>query len=84
MAYRAFFSKIAFQDVQKLPPKLRQKLQEIITQQILPDPYAGKKLVGDLKGLYSVKLTYQNRIVYSIDQEHQIVYIHRARTHYGE
>jgi Txe/YoeB family toxin of Txe-Axe toxin-antitoxin module len=48
------------------------------------DPFSGKKLVGDLDGFYSVRLTYKDRIVYSVDEKSHTVFVHRARTHYGE
>ena len=47
-------------------------------------PYEGKKLLGHLAGSYSYRLTYQDRIVYSIDDVTRTVYIERARTHDGE
>jgi Txe/YoeB family toxin of Txe-Axe toxin-antitoxin module len=40
--------------------------------------------LGDLSGSYSYRLTYKDRIVYSLDEERRIVYVERARTHYGE
>lgn len=57
---------------------------EILSAIIGRDPYAGKKLVGELAGSYSFRLTYQDRIVYSIDSQKKIIYIERAKTHYGE
>jgi len=59
-------------------------LKEILQNRIAIDPYSGKKLVGDLSGFYSVRLSYQDRIVYSIDDAEAIVYIHRVKTHYGD
>ena len=82
--YHIFFTKEAAKDVKKLNPKLQKKLKEILTNNIANDPFSSKKLVGDLEGFYSVRLTHQDRIVYSIDQENHTVFIHRARTHYGE
>ena len=82
--YRIRFTRIAVKDFSKLTPKLRKKLQEILTEVISRDPYEGKKLIGDLHGSYSYRLTFQDRIVYSIDEENRTVYIERARTHYGE
>jgi Txe/YoeB family toxin of Txe-Axe toxin-antitoxin module len=70
--------------VKKLSPKLKNKLYDILTEVIAKDPYQGKKLIGDLEGSYSYRLTYQDRILYSIDRAKKIVYIERARTHYGE
>ena len=78
------FTKEAAKDVKKLPPRLKEKLREILLSQIVVDPFSGKKLVGDLQGFYSVRLTYRDRVVYSIDSESRTVFVHRARTHYGE
>lgn len=84
MIYQVRFTKEAKKDIAKLTPKLKQKLQEIIRDKISVNPYRGKKLVGDLTGFFSIRLSYQNRIIYTIDQDQQIIYIHRAKTHYGE
>ncbi len=84
MIYEIRFSRQAEKDIRKLTPKLRNKLKEILRNRIAVDPYAGKALVGDLKGCYSVRLSYQDRIVYAVEEERVIVYVLRARTHYGE
>ncbi len=78
------FTKQGKKDVERLPPKLKTKLREILVEVIAHNPYEGKKLLGDLAGSYSYRLTYKDRIVYSLDPELRIVYIERARTHYGE
>jgi len=59
-------------------------LREILIEVISRKPYEGKKLIGDLHGSYSYKLTFQDRIVYSIGEENKTIYIERAKTHYGE
>ncbi len=82
--YEIRFSKEAKKDVKRLSPKLRAKLKTILLEVITEDPFAGKKLLGDLAGNYSYRLTYKDRIVYSIDEAAGIVYVKRARTHYGE
>ncbi|MDY6839522.1 MAG: type II toxin-antitoxin system mRNA interferase toxin, RelE/StbE family [Thermodesulfobacteriota bacterium] len=82
--YEIRFTKEAVKDVEKLSPRLKKKLKEIAVNLISVEPYAGKKLVGDLKGFYSIRLTYRDRIVYSVDEANKTVYVHRARTHYGE
>lgn len=74
----------AEKDIRKLRPKLKNKLLDILTEVIAKDPFQGKKLLGDLEGSYSYRLSFQDRIVYNIDTEKRIVYIERARTHYGE
>lgn len=83
-AYEIRVTRRAEKDIQKLPPKLKQKLLEILTEVIAKNPFEGKKLIGDLLGSYSYRLTYQDRIVYSVNREKKIVYVERAATHYGE
>jgi len=82
--FQVRFTKRARKDVEKLTPKLRQKLRDILTEVIAEDPYAGKRLLADLEGSYSYRLTFKDRIVYSLDEKRLIVYVERARTHYGE
>lgn len=82
--YEIRITKEALKDIKKLTPRLKAKLQDILERQISLDPYSGKKLIGQLKGFYSSRLTFQDRIVYSIDDENEQVTIHRAKTHYGE
>jgi len=82
--YIIVFTKQAFKDVKSLSPKLKAKLKAILLEVISEDPFCGKKLLGDLHGNYSYRLDLKNRIVYSIDQEENIIYVKRARTHYGE
>jgi mRNA-degrading endonuclease RelE of RelBE toxin-antitoxin system len=83
-AWEVRFTKQAKKDVEKLPPKLRAKLRDILVEVLAQDPYAGKRLLGDLEGSYSYRLTYRDRIVYSLDEEERVLYVERARTHYGE
>jgi mRNA-degrading endonuclease RelE of RelBE toxin-antitoxin system len=84
MPYEIRFTKVAFKDVKNLSPKIQKKLKEIVSGQLAANPYIGKRLVGDLEGLFSLRLTLKDRIVYSVDEKNQIIYIHRAKTHYGE
>ncbi len=79
--YEVRFTKEAHKDFKRLSPRLKKRLKEIIMNQIVPDPQGGKKLVGDLRGFYSVRLAYRDRIVYSIDQKNCLVFVHRVRTH---
>lgn len=84
MAYQVIFTKEAYKDIKKLTSKNKKKLKDIIENQISKDPLGGKKLVGDLSGFYSTRLTYQDRIVYSVDRKNKVIYIHRTKTHYGD
>ena len=80
--FRVQITRRAQKDISTLTPKLKNKLREILINRIAVNPYDGKKLVGDLKGCWSVRLTLKDRVVYSIDEENRIVNILRARTHY--
>ena len=84
MIYEIRFTKEAKKDVDKLSPKLKEKLKKIIQEQITQNPYEGKKLVGDLTGFFSLWLNYKDRILYTIDDHQKLIYIHRVKTHYGE
>jgi Txe/YoeB family toxin of Txe-Axe toxin-antitoxin module len=82
--YQIAFTRQAQKDIAKLTPKLKTKLKAILRNKIAMAPQAGKPLLGDLTGYYSVRLSFQDRIVYRIEQEHCVVLIVRAKSHYGE
>ena len=83
-AYIVLITRQAKKDIEILSPKLKEKLRTILTEIIAKNPYEGKKLIGDLVGSYSYRLTYQDRIVYSVDETTKTIYLEQARTHYGE
>ena len=82
--FQILITKQAKKDIDALSSKEKSKLKIILESVISENPYQGKKLLGPLIGNYSYRLTINNRIVYSINTEERIVYIKRARTHYGE
>lgn len=82
--YNIRITRQAQKDIDKLTPKLRRKLRQILVNVLAENPYEGKKLLGELAGNYSFRLTYKDRIVYSIDENSRTIFIKRARTHYGE
>ncbi len=81
--YEVRITKQAFKDIKELSPKMKAKLKSILIEILTNTPYEGKKLIGNLSGNYSIRLNLQDRIVYSIDEDNKIVYVKRARTHYG-
>ena len=83
-AFAIRFTREAAKDVKTLSPRLKKKLREILLADVATAPFSGKKLVGDLSGFYSVRLTHKDRIVYSVDEATRTIYVHRARTHYGD
>ncbi len=48
----------------------------------LPPPF--EKLVADLTGLFSRRITIKHRLVYEVDSERRQVTIYRMFSHYGE
>ena len=81
--YEVRITKQAFKDIKELSPKMKAKLKSILIEILTNTPYEGKKLIGNLSGNYSIRLNLQDRIIYSIDEDNKIVYVKRARTHYG-
>lgn len=84
MTYEVRFTHQAVKDIKALSSKLQTKLKEILRNRIATDPYSGKALLGDLKGYFSVRLSYKDRIVYSIDDGVAVVLVIRAKTHHGD
>jgi mRNA interferase RelE/StbE len=78
--YEIRFTKEAVKDIRELSPRLTSKLKDILKNLISVEPHTGKKLVDQLKGIYSIHLSYQDRIVYSIDEENRTIYIHREKS----
>ena len=83
-SYNIRITKRALKDIRTLSPKMKQKLKELFAEVLAVTPYEGKKLTGDLEGNFTLRLNVRDRIVYSIDEEHRVVYVKRARTHYGD
>ena len=81
-SFRIEMTRRSIKDIEHFDPKLKKKLADILRNRIAQDPLSGKKLVGDLSGYWSVRLSLRDRIVYRIDKERHIVYVLRARTHY--
>ena len=80
--FRVEMTRRALKDIEHLSPKLKKKLRDILLNRIALNPLSGKKLVGDLSGYWSVRLTLRDRVVYRIDEDRHVIYVLRARTHY--
>jgi len=80
--YEIIFTKQAKKDINKLSGKNKEKLKNIILNIIKINPYDGKRLIGDLKGYFSLRLNIKDRKVYKIDDDKKIVYIMMCKTHY--
>ena len=59
-----------------------QKLQEILEKDPFSNPPPFEKLIGDLDGVYSRRITFQHRLVYQVYKSSQTVKVIRMWTHY--
>ena len=86
MTWQLVFTKQAQKDARKLAAAgLRDKaeeLLEIIRENPFRSPPPFHKLVGDLAGAYSRRITMQHRLVYQVLDEERVVKIIRMWTHY--
>lgn len=86
MSWQVVFSKYAEKDAKKLAAAgLKTKAQELLAGLAVdpfqnPPPY--EKLVGDLAGAYSRRITIQHRLVYEVFTKERVVRVLRMWTHY--
>ena len=80
------YSKYALKDAKKIAAAgLKEKTQtllNILAKDPLQNPPPYEKLVGDLKGVYSRRISIQQRLVYEIFKKEKTVRIIRMWTHY--
>lgn len=87
MKWRLVYTKQAQRDAKKLATSgLKPKAQELLAI-IADDPFRRpppfEKLVGDLAGAYSRRITIQHRLVYQVPEEEGVVKVLRLWSHYG-
>jgi toxin YoeB len=79
-------SRQAIKDAQKLAKAgykaKAEKLLNVLEINPFMNPPPYKKLVGNLEGFYSRRITIQHRLIYSVSETNQIVYVLRMWTHY--
>jgi Txe/YoeB family toxin of toxin-antitoxin system len=84
--WRIVYTRQAQKDAKKIAAAgLRQKaeeLLEILYKNPFQTPPPFEKLIGDLSGAYSRRITIQHRLVYQVLQETKIVKVIRMWTHY--
>ena len=85
LSWTLFFTKDAEKDAERLKQAgLKEKagnLLEVIKQNPFQNPPPYEKLVVDLQGLYSRRITIQHRLVYQVLQDEQAVKVLRMWTH---
>ncbi len=84
--WRTVYTRQAQKDAKKiaaagLRPKA-ERLLEILTKNPYQTPPPFEKLVGDLSGAYSRRITIQHRLVYQVLEEIRTVKVIRMWTHY--
>ena len=86
MSWRLVYTKQARKDAKKLAssglkPKARELL-DLLAADPFQRPPPFEKLVGDLAGAYSRRITIQHRLVYQVLEEERVVKVLRLWTHY--
>lgn len=86
MSWIVVFTKQARKDAKKLSASGLKSKAEAIIEILRDNPYQTpppyEKLVGDLAGAYSRRITIQHRIVYQIVDNEKTVKVIRMWTHY--
>ena len=81
-----FFTKEAERDAKKLKQAdlegKAESLLRVIEQNPFQNPPPFEKLIGDLQGLYSRRISIQHRLVYQVLQDEQAVKVLRMWTHF--
>jgi len=84
--WRIVYTRQAQKDAKKIAAAgLRQKaekLLKILSENPLQTPPPIEKLIGDLSGAYSRRITIQHRLIYQVLKEIRTVKIIRMWTHY--
>ena len=86
MSWHLLYTKQAQKDAKRLAAAgLRPKAQELLdllATDPLRSPPPFEKLVGDLRGAYSRRITIQHRLVYQVLEHERVVKVLRMWTHY--
>jgi Txe/YoeB family toxin of toxin-antitoxin system len=84
--WRIVFTQQAQKDAKKLSAAGLRSKTETLLNILLDNPYQTpppfEKLIGDLKGAFSRRISIQHRLVYQILDDEKVVKIIRMWTHY--
>jgi len=86
VTWQVILSRQAIKDAKKiaqsgLKPQA-QKLLTLLTENPYTTPPPYEKLVGNLQGFYSRRISIQHRLIYRIIEAEKVVHILRMWTHY--
>lgn len=86
MSWRIVFTKQARKDAQKIAASDLKNQTERLLQILADNPFTNpphyEKLVGDLAGAYSRRISIKHRLVYEVCEEEHVVKVIRMWTHY--
>lgn len=86
MTWSVVYAKHALKDAKKLSAaglkEKAQELLEIVAVDPFQNPPAYEKLVGDLDGAYSRRISIQHRLVYEVFKKERTVRVLRMWSHY--
>jgi toxin YoeB len=86
--YRLFFTQQAQKDARKTGQAGLRTQAEKLLQVLQRDPFSRhppyEKLLGDLSGAFSRRITIHHRLVYQVYPKERAVKVIRMWTHYGE
>jgi Txe/YoeB family toxin of toxin-antitoxin system len=86
--YRLYFTKQAQKDAMKLERAGLRAKSEILLHVLERNPFSRhppyEKLLGDLAGAYSRRITIHHRLVYQVLEKQKAVKVLRMWTHYGK
>lgn len=86
MTWKVILSRQAIKDAKKLAQVGYQSPAEKLLKLLEINPYTTlphyEKLIGNLAGLYSRRITIQHRLVYRVLEEEKTVHVLRMWTHY--
>lgn len=84
--WQLVYSRQAQRDAKKLAAAGLKPKAEVLLELIAQDPFSTpprfEKLVGDLSGCYSRRITIQHRLVYEVLTDEHVVHVLRMYTHY--
>ena len=88
VSYRLFFTKQAQKDARRVSQAgLRPRVERLL-KLIEQDPYSRhppyEKLLGDLSGAFSRRITIHHRLIYQVYEKGKAIKVMRMWTHYGE
>jgi mRNA interferase RelE/StbE len=76
LAFELRFRKAVLKDFEILPKVDQKRLLEAMQKDLAPDPYQGKALTGEFKGLYRWRVG-RFRVVYEIQKSQSIILVLR-------